>query len=112
MKPIKMIGKSLNFTYFAASYKNIMLKNSDNMFKLLKKSVLTFILILPFLFSSQKAEATHVMGADITYKCVDSLKFEFTITYYRWCAGVGFSTPQTFIECSSGSNTRLLHPHL
>ncbi|MFT5817005.1 MAG: hypothetical protein ACI95K_000485, partial [Lentimonas sp.] len=110
MKPIKMIGKILNFAYFAASYKNIMLKNSNNMLKLLKKSVLTFILILPFLFSSQKAEATHVMGADITYKCVDSLKFEFTITYYRWCAGVGFSTPQTFIECSSGSNTRSITP--
>ena len=95
---------------FTASYKNIILKNSNNMFKLLKKSVLTFILILPFLFSSQKAEATHVMGADITYKCVDSLKFEFTITYYRWCAGVGFSTPQTFIECSNGSNTSFITP--
>jgi hypothetical protein len=74
------------------------------------KKVALALFCFIFLFSSQKTEATHVMGADITYKCIDSLKFEFTITYYRWCAGVSFSTPQTFIECSDGTNSRSITP--
>lgn len=110
LNPTEMIGKKSNFTYLAASYKMNMLKNNYNMVKLLKKSILAFLLVLPFLFSSQKAEATHVMGADITYKCLDSLRFEFTVTYYRACSGVPFSTPQTFIECSSGSPSRSVTP--
>ncbi|MFT5157793.1 MAG: hypothetical protein ACI83I_002355, partial [Bacteroidia bacterium] len=61
---------------------------------------------LLFLFAPQ-SQATHVMGADITYRCIDTLKFEFVIKYYRSCKGVGFSNPssQTRIKCATGGGS-------
>jgi len=46
----------------------------------------------------QQANATHVMGADITYKCLDTLKFEFIIKYYRYCGGVPFGNPSNITK--------------
>ena len=46
-----------------------------------------------FFAGAQKAYATHVMGADITYKCIDTLKFKITVKYYRYCGGVPFGDP-------------------
>ena len=46
----------------------------------------------------QQAKATHVMGADITYKCIDTLKFEFIIKYYRYCGGVAFGNPSNITK--------------
>ncbi|MCB9241815.1 MAG: hypothetical protein H6608_11815, partial [Flavobacteriales bacterium] len=62
---------------------------------------------LTFFMGYQKAHATHVMGADITYRCVDTLKFEFTIKYYRSCKGVSFSNPSSAsrIKCATGGGS-------
>ncbi|MBI1306145.1 MAG: T9SS type B sorting domain-containing protein [Bacteroidetes bacterium] len=65
------------------------------------------ILGLSFFANVQIARATHVMGADITYKCIDTLKFEFTVKYYRSCQGVSFSNPssETRVKCASGGSS-------
>ena len=52
-------GKELNFLYFALAKKNKTHTIHNNMFKLLKKSILALFFILPFTLLSQKAEATH-----------------------------------------------------
>ena len=99
-----MIGKEDQKLYFATSNLKKILPTRFFMFKLLKKSFLAFMFVIPFLLSSQKAEATHVMGADITYKCIDTLKFKITVNYYRWCKGVPFSNPSgaTRVRCATG----------
>lgn len=47
------------------------------------------------------------MGADISYKQVDSLVYDFYFTYYRDCRGVPFSDPSsaTKLRCSNSSNS-------
>ncbi|NNJ56504.1 MAG: T9SS type B sorting domain-containing protein [Bacteroidia bacterium] len=71
--------------------------------------MLALLFIIPMVFGSTKAEATHVMGADITYKCIDTLKFKITVKYYRWCNGVSFSNPSsaTRIRCATGGSVNV-----
>jgi gliding motility-associated-like protein len=75
----------------------------------MKRLVISLIAVIGFSFAlhTPTAKATHVMGADITYKCIDTLKFEFTIKYYRSCNGVAFSNPssRTRLKCASGGGS-------
>ncbi len=65
-----------------------------------KRLIVSTLALLGFvLFANvQQAKATHVMGADITYKCLDTLKFEFTVKYYRYCGGVPFGNPSNITK--------------
>ncbi|MBO6516216.1 MAG: hypothetical protein JJ975_06670, partial [Bacteroidia bacterium] len=78
--------------------------------KVLPKSVWILLISLLGLLlgTSQTARATHVMGADITYKCIDTLKFEFTVKYYRYCGGVAFSNPsnRTKLVCMKNGTSQ------
>lgn len=66
-------------------------KHLQNSMERLKKGSLLIFSLLAFLFVlPNKANATHVMGADITYRCISNLKFEVTVKYYRSCQGVSF----------------------
>ena len=71
------------------------------------KVKLILSLLLLFVFIPNQSQATHVMGADITYRCISNLKFEVTVKYYRSCLGVGFSNPssQTKVRCIGGSGS-------
>jgi gliding motility-associated-like protein len=104
-----MIGKLPQNTYFSTLNLKKLLQNPNIMHKYLKKSFLALFFLLPFLLTSNDAKATHVMGADITYKCIDTLKFEITIKYYRWCGGVSFGNPSSVsrIRCASGGQVGL-----
>ena len=64
----------------------------------------TLVILLVTVFSFQ-AKATHMMGADITYKCLDSLKYQFIVKVYRDCRGVPLSTPRSTLRCASGSGS-------
>lgn len=45
-----------------------------------------FIILIAFLFSgTTKLEATHIIGGDMTYRCLGGGKFEFTLTFTRDC---------------------------
>ncbi len=65
---------------------------------------LVFIL-LAFACSTQTVEATHMMGADITYRCLGSNKYEITIKMYRDCRGVPIGAPGSQIICISGGSS-------
>ncbi|MFT5156151.1 MAG: hypothetical protein ACI83I_000694 [Bacteroidia bacterium] len=53
------------------------------------------------------SSATHVMGLDITYQHVDSMKYTFTLKFYRSCQGVAFNNPEkaTFVRCATSGKT-------
>ena len=65
-----------------------------------KRLLFSTLALVSFAFFAnvQQANATHVMGADITYKCLDTLKFEFTVKYYRYCGGVPFGNPSNITK--------------
>ncbi len=66
------------------------------------------IFLFALLIKPKNAQATHVMGADITYKCIDTLKFKFTVKYYRYCGGVSFSNPSrdTRLVCIKNNSSQ------
>jgi hypothetical protein len=69
------------------------------------KWIVAFMLFLPIVFSAQKSHATHMMGADITYRCIEPLKFEITLKWYRDCRGVALHGGGGLtIRCTSGGN--------
>ena len=76
----------------------------------IKRLVISLIALCGVLLFTnvQKANATHVMGADITYKCIDTLKFKFTVKYYRYCNGIGFSNPSnvTKLVCMKNNSSQ------
>jgi len=67
--------------------------------------LLRFIsVILLFIGVGNKATASHMMGADITYKCVSDKKFNVTIKFYRDCKGIPFNNPSGTVKCVSGGS--------
>lgn len=63
------------------------------------------LILLSLIFClSLPAMANHVLGSDITYKQIDSLKYVVTIAKYRLCSGQTFGSSQDLlVSCSSGS---------
>lgn len=101
----KMIGKEMKKLYLATANIYMKLESSNNMFKLLKKSALALLFVIPLVFSGQKAKATHMMGSDITYRCIDTLKFEVTLKWYRDCRGISLNNAGTMtVRCSNGAS--------
>ncbi len=52
---------------------------------------------------SSNANATHIMGASITWDHVGKDSFEVELKVYRDCTGIQLSEPQVDIGCKSGS---------
>ncbi|HYG15632.1 MAG TPA: PKD domain-containing protein, partial [Bacteroidia bacterium] len=63
-------------------------------------SILTFLLLL---ISAGRVGATHLVGSDITYKCLGNGKYEVTVTVYRDCNGVTLSNSALEINCATGA---------
>ncbi|MEZ4844101.1 MAG: hypothetical protein R3A43_07605 [Bacteroidia bacterium] len=59
--------------------------------------------LIAVMMISMVSNASHMMGADITYKCIDTLKFEIFVKYYRQCAGISLSNPssETKVICTT-----------
>jgi uncharacterized repeat protein (TIGR01451 family) len=68
--------------------------------------ILLFVVAFLFVINAQ---ATHVAGAEITYKSIGYDKYEIFITYYRDCGGVAFSDPSsvTRLRCKTGGTVSL-----
>ena len=46
-----------------------------------------------------------MMGGDITYKCIDSFKFEVTLKWYRDCRGIPLTSAGLItVRCSNGGS--------
>ena len=63
------------------------------------KSLAFIVLALAGLF--QNAKASHMMGADITYKCLGSNKYQITVKMYRDCRGIPIGAPGATIRCGT-----------
>ena len=64
--------------------------------------------MFPLMFSGTKAEASHMMGADITYRCIDTLKFEITLKWYRDCRGIALNgAGRLTVRCSNGATRNI-----
>lgn len=72
----------------------------------MKKLILFFafltLLLIPF---SNRLYASHAMGADLTYRCLGGLQYEFTLSLYRDCSGISLPA-STSITLSSSSCSR------
>jgi hypothetical protein len=70
------------------------------------KFILMSFVVLAFL----PIKAAQIMGADITYKAIDNLKYEITFNLYRDCrtASLGNPSSSTKIWCSNGGTSDTL----
>ncbi|MDX2002755.1 MAG: hypothetical protein SFW35_10005 [Chitinophagales bacterium] len=83
----------------------------------MKKSLLVLATILSFvLFFSQKAAASHAMGADISYQCIGQDSFLVTLNFYRDCNGIAAPTTASIsvrsITCNITQTVTLTQPSL
>ncbi|HYG16427.1 MAG TPA: hypothetical protein VEC12_11790, partial [Bacteroidia bacterium] len=67
------------------------------------KKLLQIFLILSSIITVTTARASHVMGSDITYKCLGNGKYEVTVTVYRDCNGVTLSNSPISARCATGA---------
>jgi hypothetical protein len=83
---------NLQFEIFFNMYRNSIM---DNVCKRAKVSI-AFILAM-FLF--QDLAATHIMGADLTYREIDTNtgRYRFTLSLYRDCSGITYGGEQLTI---------------
>ena len=52
------------------------------------------------------AQATHAFGSEITYKYIDTLKYEVTLSLYRDCRGISMpNAGNIVIRCTNGLTT-------
>ena len=53
--------------------------------------LLRLCLIVSIFINMKSANASHAVGADLTYKCIDPIAriYEVTLTFYRDCSGIG-----------------------
>ena len=100
-----MFIKNFNFANLEAYLRII--DNCKSLYKMNLKICVVFIVALFLsLFSFQKAEASHLMGADIGYQCLDpdSNTYLITLNLYRDCAGISapFSATVNFSSLNCG----------
>lgn len=76
--------------------------------KILINKFIPFAFLIFVFISAEEARATHMMGAEITYRGLDTLKYEVTVKFYRDCRGIPLSIrPADFtISCSNGGAPR------
>ena len=51
------------------------------------------LFLFAFLFSFLSVQATHMMGADVSYRCLGNGKYKIIAKVYRDCRGVSMGTP-------------------
>lgn len=72
----------------------------------MKKQFLLFAIIV---FLGLNATATHFVGADLTYRLIDTLngKYRFTLSLYRDCSGIDYSSSESLTIRTMTVNTTL-----
>lgn len=73
----------------------------------MKKQII-FVLIV--LTCSIKLNATHLMGADISYQHIQGEQYKFTTKLYRFCSGIPLNNPDFKISCSKSQQNYVLNP--
>ena len=96
---VKKTKKGLNLQPFKA--KQTIMKN-------LLKPFQSFLLVILILASAKDSQASHIMGADISYKLINETtgRYRFRVTLYRDCAGIQFGGEQLVIN-NNGTRTTI-----
>lgn len=68
----------------------------------MKKCLLLFSLLL---LQLQPSKASHVLGGEMSYKCLGNGNYEFTVALYRDCNGIAWEQPSVIVNGPSGSFT-------
>src|SRR5215216_5170654 len=58
--------------------------------------------LVMLLFSTQQSQASHSMGADLTYICLGGNTYQVTLTFYRDCIGIAAPT-NPFVTINSAN---------
>ncbi len=66
------------------------------------KKILTLISIL-IIFIQFNSQATHIMGMDISYKCLGNNTYHITLSFYRDCSGAAQAPTSAPIDYASAS---------
>ena len=67
-----------------------------------------FILIIVLIFfTSLTLKSAHIVGGEITYRCLDSNRYEITLTLFRDCNGISFANGAQ-IGCFNGGTGALV----
>lgn len=73
----------------------------------IKNYILSLFLLLLVVISSPLC-ATHMMGSDISYKCLGNNKYEVTLTVYRDCNGLNVANLPVTARCNTVSKNFML----
>lgn len=68
----------------------------------MKKRLLLFGLLL---LQLQPSKASHVLGGEMSYKCLGNGNYEFTVALYRDCNGIAWEQPSVIVNGPSGPFT-------
>jgi len=66
------------------------------------KKIFTLLFISTFFFQFN-SQATHMMGMDISYKCVGLNQYHITLSFYRDCSGAAQAPTSATIDYTSAS---------
>ena len=69
------------------------------MTSILRKTVILSLLILPFF--NLELKATHMMGSDLTWRCIGKDSFMITLVIYRDCNGATLGAASIPIRCTA-----------
>lgn len=71
--------------------------NISNIARITKQSLKCIATLFLFVYFAQDASATHIVGGEITYRCLGNNRYEIILTVYRDCffgnPNVGFDDP-------------------
>ena len=77
----------------------------------MKKNLLPLLISFLLFFAFKDANATHLMGADLTYECIGAGQYRLTLKVYRDCRGVSvgsaMSIPYRSTQCGVTSSVTL-----
>ncbi len=68
----------------------------------MKNCLLLFSLLL---LQLQPANASHVLGGEMSYKCLGNGNYEFTVSLFRDCSGIAWDQAAVTVNGPSGSFT-------
>ncbi|MBP7388917.1 MAG: hypothetical protein KA841_00855, partial [Chitinophagales bacterium] len=69
--------------------------------------VLAALLFFAAFFFTNTASASHIMGSDISFRCLGGNQYEVVVTVYRDCSGI--SVPGTIpVDISSTCGTQTI----
>ncbi len=85
-----------------------LLKPFDLYQSMIRNSVCILLLVCSFLFAStEKTEASHAMGSDLTYTCLGGDQYAITLAFYRDCSGINAPANMPVVITSSCGNINI-----